>query len=185
MFAARGEPLALLFILRANRCALLRLSFPLGTRRQEQDPLSLPNTCTKSHGRAAQVLQTCILPSSRCVLGVKRCFFYVHWISPPQGPAGSAPLGFVLALLVLGSGVDAAGQAWEGTCPRSRIVTQLLPALPRSTAALSYKILCCSNTPLKKKNQQTHKPCMHAAALRVMTAGLWICSGITLNYYLH
>lgn len=116
---------------------------------------------------------------------VKRCFFYVHWISPPQGPAGSAPLGFVLALLVLGSGVDAAGQAWEGTCPRSRIVTQLLPALPRSTAALSYKILCCSNTPLKKKNQQTHKPCMHAAALRVMTAGLWICSGITLNYYLH
>lgn len=74
MFAARGEPLTLLFNLRANRCAFPCLSFPLGTRRQEQDPLSLPNTCTKSHGRAAQVHQTCILPSSRCVLGLNVAF---------------------------------------------------------------------------------------------------------------
>lgn len=34
-----------------------------------------------------------------------------------------------LALRVGGSGVDVAGQAWEGTCPRSCVVTQLLPAL--------------------------------------------------------
>ena len=73
-FAAVGEPLALLFILRANRCALRCLSFPLGTRRQEQDPLSLPNARTKSHARAARVLQTCILPSSRCILGLNVAF---------------------------------------------------------------------------------------------------------------
>lgn len=88
--------------------------------------------------------------------GVKRCFFSVHWIPPPQSPARSAPLGFVLALHVLESGADAAEQAWEGTCPRSRIVTQLLPVLPRSTAALSYKILCCSNRWEKKNPQAVH-----------------------------
>lgn len=115
-------------------------------------------------------LQTCILPSSTCILGLKFAFSL-------DSPSGSALLGFLLALRVLES---AAGQNWEGPCPRSRIVTQLLPALPRSTAALSYKILCCS-----KRWEKNHEPCMQAAALRVMTAGLCICTGITLNYYLH
>lgn len=72
--AAVGEPLALLLNLRANHCALLCLSFPLSTRRQEQDPFSLPNAGTKSHSRAARALQTCILPSSRCISGLNVAF---------------------------------------------------------------------------------------------------------------
>lgn len=82
-------------------------------------------------------------PSSTCILGSNIAFSL-------DSLSGSALLGSLLAFLVLGC---AAGQSWEGPCPRSCRIPA--PAtLPCSTAALSYKILCCSN--LGKKPRAVH-----------------------------
>ena len=74
--------------------------FPSWHKEAGAGSLSLSNARTKSHSRAARVLQTCILPSSRCILGLNVAF--------------SLCIGFPLPTAVLGQ--PRWGLSWLYVC---------------------------------------------------------------------
>lgn len=148
-----------------NCCAPPRLGFPLSTRRR--DSLSVSNTHPKSHSRPARA-SALHLAQHHVHFGVKHCISSGFSLGQPCW-------GFSWLYV-----------RWD---LRQGRMEETLPSKPYChPAPASAPLRHCptkSSAAVIAGKKKKHEPCMQAAALRVMTAGLWICTGITLNYYLH